>query len=123
MNRHTLRVYDYLSHMLDALERILRYTEGKSAAEFAADSLIQDAVARNFEILGEAARKVLDTLPDAAVHFPAIPFTVIYAMRNQLSHGYFAVDWNTVWKTIERDLPALRTALITAIEKHKPADS
>ncbi|HVZ84794.1 MAG TPA: DUF86 domain-containing protein [Terracidiphilus sp.] len=111
MTPHPLRVRDYLGHMLDAIERILQYTGGKSSAEFARSSLLQDAVARNFEIMGEAARKVLDAVPDATVLYPEIPFAAIYGMRNQLAHGYFAVDWDTVWNTIQRDLPLLRNAL------------
>jgi len=120
MIRHPLRVRDYLGHMLVAVRRILEYTQGKSVESFLKDQLLQDGVARNFEILGEAARKLLDAMPDASSQYPGIPFAAIYGMRNQLSHGYFAVDWDTVWKTIERDIPALRKELevaIAALEK------
>lgn len=48
------------------------------------------------------------------------PFAAIYGMRNQLSHGYFAIDWNTVWKTIERDIPALQKELEAAISELDP---
>jgi uncharacterized protein with HEPN domain len=123
MNRHPLRVRDYLAHMLDAIERVERYTQGMSAHAFSVDTLVQDAVTRNFEILGEAARKVLDALPDAAARYPGIPFAAIYGMRNQISHGYFAVDWDTVWKTIERDLPLLKTELRSALTALGPSDS
>ncbi len=115
MKSRPLRVHDYLGHMLDAVSRIQQYTQGKNAEVFLSDQLLQDAVVRNFEVLGEASRKLLDAMPDAAARFRDIPFAAIYGMRNQLSHGYFAIDWDTVWKTIERDLPALRTALEDAI--------
>ena len=101
--------------MLDAVLRIQQYTKGISAEFFLSDQLLQDGVVRNFEILGEASRKLMDALPDASLRFRGIPFAAIYGMRNQLSHGYFAIDWDTVWKTIERDLPGLRKAIEDAI--------
>jgi uncharacterized protein with HEPN domain len=78
---------------------------------------LQDGVVRNFEILGEASRNFLDAVPDASSRFPGIPFAAIYGMRNQLSHGYFAVDLDVVWKVIERDIPDLRNQLEAAIAK------
>jgi len=116
MSRHPLRAHDYLGHMLDAIRRIQQYAEGKNAETFLSDQLLQDGIARNLDILGEAARKFLEVLPGASSRFPRIPFAAICEMRNQLSHGYFAIDWNTVWNTIERDLPSLRAELERAIE-------
>jgi uncharacterized protein with HEPN domain len=115
MTRHALRARDYLGHMLDAISQIQLYTRNKTATHFSCDRLLQDAVIRNFEILGEASRKLLDSEPDAVSTFPSIPFAAIYAMRNQLSHGYFAIDPDIVWKVIERDIPDLRRALHEAI--------
>jgi uncharacterized protein with HEPN domain len=115
MNRHGLRVRDYLGHMLDAVNQMRTYTNGKSLQDLYADRLLQDAVIRNLEILGEASRRLLETDPDAALHLPGIPFTAIYAMRNQLSHGYFAVDLDVVWNVVIRDIPDLRSQLQAAI--------
>ena len=115
MSRHALRARDYLSHMLDAVGQIQQYMRGKSTQNFRSDRLLQDGVVRNFEILGEAARNLLDAVPDASLTFPGIPFAAIYGMRNQLSHGYFAIDLDVVWKVIERDIPSLRKELEMAI--------
>ncbi len=115
MSRHALRARDYLGHMLEAVHRIQQYAHGKSAESFLSDQLLQDGIARNFEILGEAARKLLEVVPDVSLQYPGIPFAAIYGMRNQLSHGYFVVDWEIVWKTIERDLPKLRSELDAVI--------
>jgi uncharacterized protein with HEPN domain len=82
MNRHPLRARDYLAHMLDAVQRIQQYTRGINAEGFLSDQLLQDGVVRNFEILGEASRKLLEALPDASSQFPGIPFAAIYGMRN-----------------------------------------
>lgn len=116
MSRHAPRERDYLEHMLDAVGQILQYTSGKTFEEFARNRLLQDAVIRNIEILGEASRKLLDTVPEAVSKYPSIPFAAIYAMRNQLLHGYFTVDLDVVWKVIERDIPALQRSLRSATQ-------
>jgi uncharacterized protein with HEPN domain len=106
--------------MLDAVGQIQQYLRGKSAEDFQSDRLLQDGVVRNFEILGEASRNFLEAVPDATAKFPGIPFAAIYGMRNQLSHGYFAIDLDVVWKVVERDIPDLRKELeaaITALDK------
>ena len=115
MTAHPLRARDYLGHMLDAVGQIQTYTRGKLAEDFLSDRLLQDGVIRNVEILGEASRNLLTSDPGATAKFPRIPFAAIYAMRNQLSHGYFTIDLDVVWKVIERDIPALRRELEEAI--------
>jgi uncharacterized protein with HEPN domain len=124
MSRHPVRAGEFLAHMLDAVGQIQKYVLGKTAESFFTDRLLQDGVIRNFEILGEASRNLLEAVPDASIKFPGIPFAAIYGMRNQLSHGYFAIDLDVVWKAIERDVPSLRTeleAVIAALDK--PLDS
>ena len=110
--------------MLDAVGQIQQYVRGKSAADFLSDRLLQDGIVRNFEILGEASKNLLDSVPDAPVKFPGIPFAAIYGMRNQLSHGYFAIDLDVVWKVIERDIPSLRSELeaVTRVLDQPPAE-
>ena len=124
MNRRPLRARDYLGHMHEAVGQIQQYMRGKSTEDFLSDRLLQDGVIRNFEILGEASRNLLDAVPDAPARFPGIPFAAIYGMRNQLSHGYFAIDLDVVWKVIERDIPSLRKELeaVIATFDQPPAD-
>lgn len=106
MNR-ALRVPDYLKHILNAIERIDRYTENIDELGFLNSELVQDAVIRNIEIIGEAANNIqLVDAAFAAAH-AEIPWQVMYAMRNRLSHGYDKVDFEMVWKTIFNDLPDL----------------
>jgi uncharacterized protein with HEPN domain len=66
MSGHPERTQDYLEHILEALERIQRYTAGKSEAEFVASTLLQDGVLRNLGIIGEAAHRLLAEAPDFA---------------------------------------------------------
>lgn len=104
----TLRVPDYLRHILDAMQRIDRYTADLNAASFLSNDLVQDAVIRNIEIIGEASNNILRVAPDFAALHDDVPWLVMYMMRNRVSHGYHRVDFDIVWTTIERDLPMLR---------------
>lgn len=101
------RVPDYLAHMVQALERIARYTQGMDQAAFEADELVQDAVLRNIETLGEAANNILRAAPAFTAQHAHIPWLVMYTMRNRISHGYDQVDLEIVWKTLQTDLPRL----------------
>jgi uncharacterized protein with HEPN domain len=65
----------------------------------------QDAVIRNFEIIGEASRNIQRRYPDFANQHSDVPWGLAYEMRNALSHGYFKVDLGLVWETIQTDLP------------------
>jgi uncharacterized protein with HEPN domain len=69
--------------------------------------LVQDAVIRNFEIIGEASNNIEKHYPDFAVAHPELPLSFAYQMRNAVAHGYFKVDFEIVWRTIHRDLPDL----------------
>lgn len=102
-----LRIHDYLVHILEAIERINRYTGTINEGEFLGDEKTQDAVIRNFEIIGEAARNVERHHADFAREHAHIPWGVAYEMRNVLAHGYFMVDMEIVWKTIKCDLPVM----------------
>ena len=115
-----LRVLDYLDHMLEALERIERYTADLDEAGFLKSELVQDAVIRNIEIIGEAANKIVRAVPDFAAQHEEIPWLVLYTMRNRLSHGYDKVDLEIVWKTIRGDLPPLHESL-SLLKQNIPA--
>lgn len=105
------RLIDYLSHILQALSRIQIYTDSMDESMFVADERTQDAVIRNFEIIGEAARNIERRYPEYAEEHSEVPWVIAYEMRNALAHGYFKVDLEIVWRTIEMDLPELETQI------------
>jgi len=105
------RLRDYLEHMLQAIERISRYTTGMDRTGFTSAEQTQDAVIRNFEIIGEAARNIERRHPEFTLANADIPWKFAYEMRNALSHGYFKVDLQLVWDTIHGDLPTLESQL------------
>ncbi len=96
-----------LLDILEAIERIGRQvTRGRPA--FDEDELVQTAVIRWIEIIGEAARAVSPEFREA---HPEIPWRQVVAMRNILVHGYFEVDVDAVWSAIEHDAPKLETQI------------
>ena len=107
MSRDPLRVPDYLEHILQAIERIRRYTGAMDEAGLRSSEMTQDAVIRNLEVIGEASRNVERHHPAFMTAHPELPLAFAYEMRNALSHGYFKVDLGVVWKTLESDLPVL----------------
>jgi len=104
---NSIRLADYLGHMLQAISRIMTYVEDMDEAVFTQDHLTQDAVIRNFEIIGEASRNIDKRYPDFSAQHSHVPWVFVYEMRNVLAHGYFKVDLPIVWRTIEVDLPPL----------------
>jgi uncharacterized protein with HEPN domain len=103
-DKKSLRVQDYIQHILAAIERIESYVEGFDLTAFNRSSLVQDAVIRNFEIFGEAANNIQAADSDFAKKHPQLRLDLAYRMRNALIHGYDSVNLSTVWNTIQNDL-------------------
>ncbi len=98
----------YLKDMLGAVEQIMDYCKDCDYVKFANTKIIQDAVIRNLEILGEAANKLSD---DFVKSHPDLPAKQARGMRNLLIHHYDYVDVDEVWKVIENDLSPLKENL------------
>ena len=102
----------YLAHIADSITAIETYVIGGRDV-FLAERLIQDAVVRNFEIIGEAAGRLSPNLRDAA----DVPWGKVIAFRNRLIHGYWSVDPRLVWDVIEHELPILKDAVNTLLSR------
>ena len=85
MSKNSLRIKDYLEHIKEALERIERYTASLTEASFLLDELVQDAVIRNIEILGEAANNIKKADTAFTETHADIPWLTMYAMRDGLA--------------------------------------
>jgi uncharacterized protein with HEPN domain len=99
---------DRLRHMRDAASSAVEFAAGKDRAVLGSDRMFQFAIVRAVEIIGEAAAHVPDAM--RAAH-PEIRWGDIVGMRNRLVHGYFDVDLDIVWETVDVHLPALIAAL------------
>ena len=115
MSRDPLRLGDYLGHILEAISQIQNYCEDLDEITFLKNRMIQDAVIRNFEIIGEASKNVERVAPEFVAAHPDLPLAFAYDMLNLLAHGYYKVDVAVVWKTIERDLPYLQQQVTMAM--------
>jgi uncharacterized protein with HEPN domain len=116
MTRDQQRLADYLVHIIEAIERIDRYTGDMDEVKFLNTQLVQDAVIRNFEIIGEASNNIEKHYPNFATAHPELPLSFAYQMRNAIAHGYFKVDFEIVWRTIHRDLPGLHRRVSELID-------
>ncbi|MBE3576238.1 MAG: DUF86 domain-containing protein [Limnochordales bacterium] len=94
----------FVRHILEAISKIQRYTEGMSWETFSIDEKTQDAVVRQFEVIGEAAKKVSEAFRN---QHPNVPWSQMARMRDVLIHHYFGVDLSVVWETVQRDIPTL----------------
>lgn len=119
MKKEDLRFLDFLGHILQATDRINTYTEDIDEVVFLQSEIVQDAVIRNIEIIGEAARNIERYHPKFAEQYPDIPWADVYLMRNRVSHGYFAVDLEVIWKAVERDIPELEQQVRMALHQEQ----
>ena len=103
----------YLIQMLERAERIFEYTEG-GQDHFLRDRKTQDAVLRSFEVMGEAAKRVPESIRSQA---PEIPWKRLAGFRDVLIHQYEGVDLGEVWKRVSEDLPPLVQSLEILLRK------
>ena len=84
---------------------------------FLQHDMAQDAVIRNIEIVGEASNNITKCDPDFAAQHDEIPWALIYAMRNRVSHAYHKVDLEIVWNMIQNDLPLLHQQVVDLLHE------
>lgn len=104
----------YLRDILEAIERVESYVEGSTFEQFTKNTLVVDAVVRNFEIIGEAAKHIPI---DVKEENPQIKWKDMAGMRDKLAHEYFGVDLEILWKTSRNRLPALKPLIEELLSK------
>lgn len=116
------RLYDYLDHIRQAASDASNFVEGLSKDDFLADKRTQRAVVMSLVIIGEAATKVMDGYVEFVKHHPRIPWRNMRGMRNRIAHGYFDINLDVVWDTVQTALPELLTSLSSAIAEEPGLD-
>jgi len=101
------RLLDYLEHMLEAARLACAYTEGLNKDDFLADRRTQQAIIMNIIIIGEAATRVVNVYPELVDNYPNVPWRNMRGMRNRMAHGYFDINLDTVWNTVQEAMPQL----------------
>jgi uncharacterized protein with HEPN domain len=102
----------YLTHILECIEWIESYTQD-GYATFAKSRKTQDAVFRNFEIMGEATKRLSSTV--RAAH-PEVPWRQIAGLRDVLIHDYFGIDPDEVWGVVQTELPKLKRQIEAIVQ-------
>jgi uncharacterized protein with HEPN domain len=98
----------FLAHIADALQQIAEYTAGMDYEQFRTKRMVHDAVIREFEIIGEAAKNLSD---DFGMRHPEFPCKDLAGFRDKLIHQYFGVDLTLVWHSVVADVPVLQEKL------------
>lgn len=101
------RLPDYIDHIQQAAADACSFVEGLGKDEFLADKRTQQAVIMNFIIIGEAATKVMEGYTEFTQAHPEVPWRSMRNMRNRMAHGYFDINLDVVWETVQEWLPAL----------------
>ncbi len=109
------RLPDYLDHIQQAAADARRFVGGLAKDDFLADKRTQQAVIMSLIIIGEAATKVMDGYAAFAQTHPNVPWRSMRNMRNRMAHGYFDINLDVVWETVQEWLPELLNVLTAAL--------
>ncbi|MDD2743942.1 MAG: DUF86 domain-containing protein [Rhodocyclaceae bacterium] len=117
------RQFDYIEHMIEALHLVRSYVEGMTREDFSADKKTQQAVILNILVLGEAATQISNEYPEWAAQFQNVPWRAMRGMRNRLAHGYFEINLDVVWETVQTSLADLEEKLTSILKEAPPRTS
>lgn len=104
----------YLDDILDAVAKIRDYTSGMNLEGLKNDDRTLDAVVRNLEVIGEAAKKIPD---DVRRRYPVIEWKKIAGLRDILIHEYFGIDVNIIWDIVQTKIPPLDEQINKVLEE------
>jgi len=105
------RLSDYLDHIQQAAADACSFIDGLSKEDFLADKRTQSAVVMCLVVIGEAATKVMDRYPEFSDRHLGVPWRNMRGMRNRIAHGYFEINLDVVWETVQTALPELQERL------------
>ena len=103
----------YLGHILEAIEKIKRFSKDMDRDEFLENDLVMDAIVRNIEIIGEATKNLPEEFKKEN---PEIPWKDIAGMRDRIVHFYFGLDFEVIWDTVQIDIPDLEKKIRKALK-------
>ena len=104
----------FLEDILESIEKIEEYTANIDEEDFYENTIIQDAVLRRLEIIGEAVKNIPD---DFREKYPDIPWRQIAGMRDVLIHAYFGVNLRRVWKVAVENIPDLKFKIVRILSE------
>jgi uncharacterized protein with HEPN domain len=106
----------FLEDIQDAIGKIEKYTAGLSYEEFCSFEMAVDAVLRNLEVIGEAVKNISEQV---RMRYPEVEWKEAVGFRNVLAHDYFGVDLESVWDTLQQNIPAFKKHIANVLECEK----
>ncbi len=106
----------YLKDIVQSCEKILRFTQGLTQADLIREEKTYDAVVRNLEIVGEAAKHISDELRK---QLPSIEWRKVAGLRDMLAHAYFGIDDDILWDVVQNKVPQLAKAINEFLNKQQ----
>ncbi len=103
----------FLKHMRDAMDDLEEYTQSLSQKKFSDSKMVQDAVIRKIEIIGEAVKNINVKFQN---QYQEIPWKDIAGMRDKLIHHYFGIRLERVWNVVKEDVPSLKKQIQKILE-------
>ena len=98
----------YIADIIEAIDKITEFTKGLDYLAFSKDDKTISAVIRKLEIIGEATKKIPYEI---TCDYPDIPWSLMAKLRDKLIHGYFEINLEIIWKTIQNKLPEVKVKL------------
>lgn len=95
----------YINDILESMNKIVKFTAGMDYSDFSRNEMVIDAVLRNIEVIGEAAKNIPDDIKDK---YTEIPWKRIIGLRNIVIHEYHGVDLENIWKIVNENIPSVR---------------
>ncbi|MBU0459608.1 MAG: DUF86 domain-containing protein [Nanoarchaeota archaeon] len=106
----------FIKHIRDFIEDVENYTKNKTKDKFLKNGMMQDAIFRKIEIIGEATKNLPASFRKK---YHSVPWNDIAGMRDKLIHHYFGVDLNKAWNVVKDDLPKLKKEIKKILEAEK----
>jgi len=106
----------FVNDIMDAITKIERYIKNLDYDAFTKNGMAIDAVIRNLEIIGEAARNIPDNVKE---RYPNVPWKRMVGLRNIVTHEYFGVDLDNIWKIIKVNIPEVKPDIMKILDEFK----
>lgn len=115
----SFRLTEYLEHLIEAVQLARSYVEGLAKPDFLSDRRTQQAVVLNLITIGEIATRIMGEYAEFIARQPDIPWRQMRGMRNRMAHGYFDINLEIVWDTVQTALPVLEQQVSKALAEEK----
>jgi uncharacterized protein with HEPN domain len=109
----------FIEDVLTCIEKIERYTSNVSFEDFSGNDMAVDAVIRNFEIIGEAVKKIPEEIKK---RYADVEWKEAAGFRDVLIHDYFGIDIEAVWDTVRNNIPPFKKQILKVLESEKASE-